>query len=240
MATQRQLKRLILLLLLAAHVILTAEEEAGAGPGNGEVGLEGDEEGEESWEEDYDLFEASQALPIPPDTPRFVVRLYDGHLLCFGIDGFELFTYNIITSGNLVVNAFMNVSQNEDETWTRGHTDLGFVIRVNDDRVKSGVRLFKAVVDSRKRRAIMGGFGEVDMHNGAITFTVRGAHSDIESQEARNEMFRVVIDQPVAEVRAVSPDGNFFEFYVDDCSGLCQVETHGLIGGCMGRCGCLE
>ena len=43
------------------------------------------------------------------DTPRFVVRLPDNNLLCFAIDGFELFTYNLITSHYLVVNGFLNL-----------------------------------------------------------------------------------------------------------------------------------
>ncbi len=227
----------IFCILLAAHVTLTspvAELEVGSDE-KAVVTVEGEGEGEEEEEEDdYDLPQI-QPSPIPLDTPRFVVKLSDSNLLCFSIQGFELFTYNIITSENLIMNAFMNVSQYEDETWMRGHTDLGFVMKVKDPRVKSGVRLFKAVVDSRKRRAIMGGFGEVDMHNGAITFTVEDAHSDIESQESNNEMFRVVMDEPVAVVRAYSPDGKFFDVYVDDSSGLAQVETHGLIGGWVGE-----
>lgn len=45
----------------------------------------------------------------------------------------------------------------------RGSTDLGFVMKIKDDRVKSGQRVFKMKVEGGARKADIAGFGEVDM-----------------------------------------------------------------------------
>ena len=131
------------------------------------------------------------------------------------------------------MNAFLNISENESGEWTRGFTDIGFLIKVLDKRVKSGVRLLKSSFDSRKKKAILSGFGEVDMHNGAITFAIEEGHSNIESEESEHEQFRVILDKPVVDVRAISADGKFFNIYVDDNTGLGTIETHGLVGEWM-------
>ena len=143
------------LCLLAAQIILSQPE--------GE--MEEDDIEEEGWE-------SSPVRNIDDYTPRFVVKLSDGNLFCFAIEGYELFTYNLLTCSYISVNTFLNVSQYEDGSWRRGHTDIGFMIKALDSRVKSGKRLFKAVVDGRNKKAMMENFGEVDMKKGSVTFSV--------------------------------------------------------------------
>ena len=112
----------------------------------------------------------------------------------------------------------------------RGPTDVGFIVKISDSRVKAGTRTFKVAVNGAEKKAIMQGFGEVDLKEGAITFSIEGGHSDIESQEAAWEQFRVVLDEPMMDIVAVSPNGKTFDFFVSDASGLLDIETHGLIG----------
>ena len=45
----------------------------------------------------------------------------------------------------------------------RGGTDLGFLVKIKDGRVKSGVRVFKIKVDGAEKKAELAGFGQVDM-----------------------------------------------------------------------------
>ena len=126
-----------------------------------------------------------------------MVTLPDGNLLCFGIEGYELFTYNILTSPSLTVNGFLNATRLESGGVIRGHTDVGFIIKTADRRVKKGTRLFKNVVYGDRKKAVMDGFGEVDINKGAMTFSVTAqGHSDIESEEAEHEQFRIILDNP--------------------------------------------
>lgn len=136
---------------------------------------EGEIEDDSVEEEDWEPVDASPVRNIDDYTPRFVVKLSDGNLFCFAIEGYELFTYNLLTCSYISVNTFVNVSQYEDGSWGRGHTDIGFNIKALDSRVKSGKRLFKAVVDGRNKKALMENFGEVDMKKGSVTFSVNQA-----------------------------------------------------------------
>lgn len=136
---------------------------------------EGEIEDDSVEEEDWEPVDASPVRNIDDYTPRFVVKLSDGNLFCFAIEGYELFTYNLLTCSYISVNTFINVSQYEDGSWGRGHTDIGFNIKALDSRVKSGKRLFKAVVDGRNKKALMENFGEVDMKKGSVTFSVNQA-----------------------------------------------------------------
>ena len=45
----------------------------------------------------------------------------------------------------------------------RGGTDLGFLVKIKDARVKSGQRVFKIKVDGGAKKAEIAGFGAVDM-----------------------------------------------------------------------------
>ena len=45
----------------------------------------------------------------------------------------------------------------------RGGTDLGFLVKIKDGRVKSGVRVFKIKIDGAEKKAELAGFGQVDM-----------------------------------------------------------------------------
>ena len=149
------LRTFLALCLLAAQITLSQPE--------GEMGEDDVEE---------EVWESSPVRNIDDYTPRFVVKLSDGNLFCFAIEGYELFTYNLLTCSYISVNTFLNVSQYEDGSWGRGHTDIGFMIKALDSRVKTGKRLFKAVVDGRNKKAMMENFGEVDMKKGSVTFSV--------------------------------------------------------------------
>lgn len=91
---------------------------------------------------------APQMNPAVPDNqPEFVIPLNGGkELLCLSVLGYELFTYNLLSSPFLHVNSFVNVSRLGDGRWERGHRDLGFLVKIRDERVKSGVRTFKIKV----------------------------------------------------------------------------------------------
>ena len=45
----------------------------------------------------------------------------------------------------------------------RGSTDLGFIVKIKDSRVKSGQRVFKIKVEGAEKKAQIAGFGDVDM-----------------------------------------------------------------------------
>lgn len=58
-------------------------------------------------------------------------------------------------------------------------------------------------------------------------------HSDIESQGANHEQFRVILDRPKMNIWAVMSDDRFYTVYVEDASGLFNnnnMAVHGLIG----------
>ena len=173
---------------------------------------------------------------IVQNSPRFVVRLPDNNLLCFSVEGFELFTYNLITSNYLVINGFLNVttlSQDDgdmDPSLIRGFTDVGVYIKSVESRSKGGTRMFKHSVYGSKEKVVLERFGEVDMHRGAIGFTLEEGHSNIESENSKHEQFRVVMDKPKCDIRMISGDGRTFSVYVEDLSGLVGINTHGLIG----------
>jgi len=76
----------------------------------------------------------------------------------------------------------------------------------------------------------MGGFGEVDLNNGAVTFTVNEGRSSIESQQSARETFQVVMDKPRMDVLMASDNGHTFNVYVEDGSGLVGIETGGILG----------
>ena len=185
---------------------------------------------------------ASSALlpepPLPnstvlPHSPQFVVRLPDKNLLCFSIDGFELFTYNLITSNYLVLNGFLNLTSIpavDGFTQKRGFGDIGMIIKAVDRRVKAGKRYFKHLIYGERKKAIMQGFGEVDMNGGAVTFSVRDGHSNIESQQSAHEQFRLKLDKPQTDIVIISSNGHTFDVYVEDITGLIGIEMHGLIG----------
>ena len=170
------------------------------------------------------------------DTPRFVVKLPDNNLLCFAIDGFELFTYNLITSRHLVVNGFLNLTeyrhQNKSGPSTKkGFTEVGMIIRSVDKRMRGGSRLFKHRVSGPKKKAFLEKFGEVDIRQGAVIFGLdQEGHSSIESEQAKHETFQLTLGKPKITVKAVSGNGNTFSIYVDDSSGLVSSGSHGLIG----------
>lgn len=170
------------------------------------------------------------------DSPRFVVRLPDNNLLCFAIDGFELFTYNLITSRYLVVNGFLDFAEyrhrdNSGPSLKKGFTEIGVIIKSVDKRMKGGSRVFKHRVSGPKKKAFLEKFGEVDIHRGAVVFGVdQNGHSSIESEQAKHETFQVKLDKPKVIVKAVSGDGNTFSVYMEDSSGLINSGSHGLIG----------
>jgi hypothetical protein len=170
------------------------------------------------------------------DSPRFVVRLPDNNLLCFAIDGFELFTYNLITSHYLVINGFLDLAEYRHKdppgpTLKKGFTEVGVIIRSIDKRMKGGSRVFKHRVSGPKKKAFLEKFGEVDIHGGAVVFGLDGeGHSSIESEQAKHEMFQVKLDKPKVVIKAVSGDGKTFSIYVEDSSGLISTGSHGLLG----------
>lgn len=181
------------------------------------------------------LFAEPPKPTVLPASPRFVVKLPDQHLLCFSIEGYELFTYNLITSNYLVLNGFLNVTPTQAKdaggyNKTRGFVDFGMIIKAVDRRVKSGKRFFKHLIYGEKKKAVLGGFGEVDMKNGAITFSLDNGHSNIESQDSPHEKFKLVMDKPRADVEVVSSNGHTFDVYVEVSAGLVGIDMHGLIG----------
>lgn len=184
---------------------------------------------------------SSALLPEPPlanstvlpHSPQFVVRLPDKNLLCFSIEGFELFTYNLITSNYLVLNGFLNLTSIpavDGFTQMRGFGDIGMIIKAMDRRIKAGKRFFKHLIYGERKKAIMQGFGEVDMKGGAILFSLKDGHSNIESQQSAHEQFRLKLDKPQADIFIVSNNGHTFNVYVEDSTGLVGIEMHGLIG----------
>ena len=104
-------------------------------------------------------------------------------------------------------------------------------MKIEDSRVRSGIRVFKATVDGAKKKAVLAGFGEVDMRGGAVTFSIDSSgHSSIESGEAEHEQFSLEMEQPLVAVWAVSSDGLTYNVYVEKGSGLWEEPTHGIIG----------
>ena len=188
--------------------------------------------------EEEEFIPETQPVPnstITPATPQFVVRLPDKSLLCFSFEGYELFSYNLITSNYLVLNGFLNLTsirshKQEQYNQTRGFNDIGVIVKAVDKRIKVGRRFFKHLVYGGKKKAIMEGFGEVDMNKGAVTFSLQNGHSNIESQQSPHEKFRVILDKPRTDIVAVASNGNTFNVYVEDCLGLVKVDMHGLIG----------
>lgn len=170
---------------------------------------------------------------IIPYSPQFVVKLPDKNLLCFSVEGYELFTYNLITSSYLVLNGFLRVAESgntDPYSQTRGFGDIGVIVKAIDKRVRGGKRFFKHLIYGEKKKAIMEGFGEMDLNKGAIAFSLQKGHSNIESQQSPHEKFRISLDKPKADVLAVSSNGHTFNVYVEDGSGLVGIDTHGLIG----------
>ena len=170
------------------------------------------------------------------DSPRFVVRLPDNNLLCFAIDGFELFTYNLITSRYLMVNGFLNLTKylHRDKpgpSMKKGFTDVGVMIRSIDRRVRGSTRVFKHRVSGPKKKAFLEKFGEVDIHQGAVTFGLdEEGHSSIESEQAKHETFQVILEKPKVSVKVVSGDGDSFNVYIENSSGVVSSSCNGLIG----------
>lgn len=176
------------------------------------------------------------------NSPRFIVNLPGDNLLCVAIDGFELFTFNLITSGYVVVNGFLNLTKashvdqslytNSTDTrvYLRGFTDLGVLVKAIDTRWKGGKRIFKHTVNGHKMKATLDGFGEMDIHKGSVTFAIDKGHSNIESQAAKFETFKVMMDKPTLRLTAVSDDQRTFNVYIENPSGLSTISIHGLIG----------
>lgn len=170
------------------------------------------------------------------DSPRFVVKLPDNNLLCFAIDGFELFTYNLITSRYLVVNGFVNLTKylHRDKSGPsrkKGFTEVGVMIRSIDRRVRGSTRIFKHRVSGPRKKAFLEKFGEVDIHQGAVTFGLdEEGRSSIESEQAKHETFQLILEKPKVAVKAVSGDGNSFNVYIENSSGLISSGCNGLIG----------
>lgn len=177
---------------------------------------------------------------INSTSPQFVVRLPDKNLLCFSIEGYELFTYNLITSNYLVLNGFVNLTtgrgggEGRPSPQMRGFGDIGIIVKAVERRVKAGRRFFKHLIHGGKKKAIMEGFGEVDIKQGAITFSLMNGHSNIESQKSAHEQFRLILDKPKTNILLISHNGNTFNVYVEDCSGLVTIDMHGLIGEGLG------
>lgn len=176
---------------------------------------------------------------ILPDSPQFVVKLPDKHLLCFAIEGYEMFTYNLITSNYLVLNGFVTIGPSTGSkdvatdmvyNKTRGFGDIGMIVKAVDRRVRAGKRFFRHTIYGERKKAVLGGFGEVDLNKGAITFAVTDGRSSIESQQSPHEEFRLVMDKPKMEIVMVSTNGHTYNVYVEDGSGLLGVDTHGIIG----------
>ncbi len=186
--------------------------------------------------------------PVSPtvisSSPRFIIKLSDDNLLCVAIDGFELFTFNLITSSYIVVNGFLNLTKtshqidpslytNSTETtpvYFRGFTDLGVLVKAVDTRWKGGKRVFKHSVNGGKMKATLDGFGEMDIRKGSLLFGIDKGHSNIESEAAKHETFKVVMDRPTLELTAVSGNEHTFNVYVEKSSGLRSIGIHGLIG----------
>ncbi len=179
--------------------------------------------------------------PEPPATnstilansPRFVVRLPDKHLLCFSLEGYELFTYNLITSSYLVLNGFLNLTSIppvDGVSQMRGFGDVGILIKAVDRRIKAGRRYFKHLIYGERKKAIMEGFGEVELRKGAVLFNLKNGHSNIESQQSAHEQFRLTLDKPRTDILISSSNGHTFNVYVLDGSGLVSIDIHGLLG----------
>ena len=192
-------------------------------------------EGEEKEEE------VSPTDPLPPNStiipnsPQFVVRLPDSNLLCFSIEGYELFTYNLITSNYLVLNGFLNLTaipEEEEDGYSqiRGFGNVGVIVKAVERRIKRGKRYFQHQIYGEKKKAIMQGFGEVDMRKGSIAFSLENGHTNIESQESAHEQFRLTLDKPKSDIILISTNSHTFNVYVEDCSGLVGIDVHGLIG----------
>lgn len=170
------------------------------------------------------------------DSPRFVVKLPDNNLLCFAIDGFELFTYNLITSPYLVVNGFLDLVEyshgdKPGPSKKKGFTEVGVIINSIDRRMKGGHRLFKHKASGPKMKAFLEKFGEVDIRHGAVSFALdQEGHSSIENEQAKHETFQVMLDKPKVVVKAVSGDAHTFNVYVTNTSGLVSSGCHGLVG----------
>ena len=170
------------------------------------------------------------------DSPRFVVKLPDKNLLCFAIDGFELFTYNLITSRYLVVNGFLNLTKylHKDKpgpSKKKGFTEVGVTIRSIDKKVRGSTRTFRHMVSGPKKRAFLEKFGEVDLQQGSVVFGLdQEGHSSIESEQAKHETFELKLEKPKVTVKVISGDRNSFNIYVENSSGLISSGSHGLIG----------
>ncbi len=188
-------------------------------------------------------FSTATKQTIIPNSPRFIINLPDNNLLCISIDGFELFTFNLITSSYIVVNGFLNLTETGKEIdaalytnstdvpmYSRGFTDLGILVKVVDSRLKGGKRVFKHRVNGSKMKAFLDGFGEMDLQKGSLLFGIDKGHSNIESEAAKHETVKIHMDKPVFKLIAISADKSTFNVYVDDSSGLRTVGVHGLIG----------
>lgn len=168
-------------------------------------------------------------------SPQFVVNLPDENLLCFSFEGYELFTYNLVTSNYLVLNGFLNLTSYwsaRDSSFKvkRGFSDVGVLIKAVDKRVRGGKRYFKHLIYEEKRKAILEGFGEMDLNNGVVIFNLKDGHSNIESQESAHEEFRIIMDKPQCNIRTVSTNGHTFNVYIEGSFGLMGIDMHGLIG----------
>ncbi len=183
---------------------------------------------------------------IIPNSPRFIINLPDDNLLCISIDGFELFTFNLITSSYIVVNGFLNLTEakkvdttlytNSTDTpvyYYRGFTDLGVLVKAVDSRLRGGKRVFKHRVNGGKMKAVLDGFGEMDLRKGSLFFGIDKGHSNIESESAKYETVKIGMDKPVLGLTAISTDDTTFNVYVEDSSGLRSIGIHGLIGEYM-------
>ena len=174
-------------------------------------------------------------INILTDTPQIVMKLPDDNLLCLSFEGYEQFTYNLITSNYLVVNGFLNLSRfwSQDESsfkFKRGFSSIGFFIKAVDKRVRGGKRYFKHSIYEEKKKAVLEGLGEMDLSKGKIVFGLKEGSSSIDSESSSHEEFKIVMDKPRCIIRAVSKDSHTFNLYIDDSFGLMGVDVHGLIG----------
>lgn len=181
---------------------------------------------------------------ILQNSPRFVVKLPDKNLLCFSFEGYEFFTYNLITSNYLVLNGYLSLASisggDDDEeeedvddvegSKVRGFRDLGVIIKVVDKRIKGGKRIFKHQLYGEKKKVFLEKFGEVDIKKGAITFSISEGRSNIESRGSPYEEFRIMGDAPKFDIVALSTNGHTFNICVEGDAGLIGIDSHGLIG----------
>ena len=154
------------------------------------------------------------------DPPSLISWTYDSFPLCYDINALPQFSYNLVSTPFLSVNAFLNSSS------SKYITQVSFIIQSKG--IAGLMRKFRGWVDGVKKYVNVENLGEFDLQNSRVELSLQDGQAHVNSEVSHMSVFVLCLQQPLIEV-LVMEKGRLVVQLMNTRS-LMDISIHGIMG----------